>query len=86
MQSHEVMSVIITLFLIVGSPIFFPHCFYGLPASCTIGTGSFPRVKRPSDKVLEKSRAIPLLCLRVFVAYKKGETPPIFMDLLQLLE
>jgi len=30
-------------------------------------------------KVLEKSRAISLLNLRVCVAYKKGENPPITM-------
>jgi hypothetical protein len=54
-----------------------------LPASCTMGTGSFPGVKAarawgwPSHLHLvyrgpTKSRAIPLLTLRVFVACKKG--------------
>jgi hypothetical protein len=48
-----------------------------------MGTGSFPGVKRPRrdadpSPVLvlrsKQSRAIPLLSLRAFVAYKKGET------------
>ena len=55
-------------------------------ASCTMGTGSFPGVEAAGPpgwppphlvpKVLEKSRAIPLLTLRTFVAYKKAETYP----------
>ena len=53
------------------------------PASCTMGTGSFPggrggRGVRLTPhphlvlKFLEKSRALPLLTLRACVAYKKG--------------
>ena len=56
-----------------------------LTASCTTGTGSCPGVKcgrgvglTPSPhlvlKVLEKSRAIPLLTLRACVAYRKVKT------------
>jgi hypothetical protein len=55
------------------------------PASCTstMGTGSFPGVESGRGVTLtphpllvprSKTRAIPLLSLRVFVAYKKGET------------
>jgi hypothetical protein len=54
-------------------------------ASCTMGTGPFPGgIKRPrrdadpstpsSAEVYKQSRAIPLLSLRAFVAYEKGET------------
>ena len=54
------------------------------PASCTMGTDSFPGVEAAGawgwpphphlvPKVLEKSRAIPLLTLRACVAYTKGE-------------
>jgi len=52
-----------------------------------MGTGSFQGVEvagawgltphhQPVPKVLEKSRAIPLLTLRSSVAYKKGENLP----------
>jgi hypothetical protein len=54
------------------------------PASCTVGTGSFPGVESGRGVTLtphpllvprpKNSRAIPLLSLRAFVAYKKGET------------
>jgi hypothetical protein len=55
------------------------------PASCTMGTGSFPGGKSGRGVTLtphpllvprskKQSRAIPLLSLRAFVAYKKGET------------
>jgi hypothetical protein len=55
------------------------------PASCTMGTGSFPGVESgrgvtltPHSRLVprsgKQSRAIPLLSLRAFVAYKKGET------------
>jgi hypothetical protein len=54
------------------------------PASCTMGTGSFPGVESgrgvtltlapSSAEVQKQSRAIPLLSLRAFVACKKGET------------
>jgi len=50
-----------------------------------MGTGFFPGVEAAEawadspphlvPKVLEKSRAIPLLTLRACVAYKKGENP-----------
>jgi hypothetical protein len=53
-------------------------------ASCTIGTGSFPGVESGRGVMLiphpllvprsKNSRAVPLLSLRAFVAYKKGET------------
>ena len=56
------------------------------PASCTMGTGSYPGVEGPGRAAdphphLEcrgprKSRAIPLVTLRVFVAYKKCENQP----------
>ena len=36
-----------------------------------------------SAEVLEKSRAIPLLSLRAFVAYKKGET---FLDVFEAVD
>jgi hypothetical protein len=42
------------------------------PASCTMGTGSFPGVE--SGRGLKQSTAIPLLSLRAFVACKKCET------------
>jgi hypothetical protein len=51
-----------------------------------MGTGSFPGVQAARTwstphpllvpKILEKSRAIRLLTLRAFVAYKKGENIP----------
>jgi hypothetical protein len=54
------------------------------PAYCTLGTGSFLGVKYGRGVTLTphpllvpkswKSRAIPLLSLSAFVAYKKGET------------
>jgi hypothetical protein len=55
------------------------------PASCTVGTGSFRGVESGQGVKLtphpllvprpkERSRAIPLLSLRAFVACKKGET------------
>jgi hypothetical protein len=54
------------------------------PASCTMGTGSFPRVEIGRGVTLtphpllvprsKNSRAVPLHSLRTFVAYKKGET------------
>jgi hypothetical protein len=55
------------------------------PASCKMGTGSFPRVESdrgvtltpspPSSAEVEKQiRAIPLVSLRAFVTYEKGET------------
>jgi len=55
-------------------------------ASCTMGNGSFPRVEateawgRPPHphlvpKVLEKSRALPLLTLMACLAYKKRWKP-----------
>jgi hypothetical protein len=55
------------------------------PASCTISTRSFPVVESgrgvtltphplPVTRSKKQSRAIPLLSLRAFVAYKKGET------------
>ena len=54
------------------------------PASCTMGTGSFPGLEAvgawgwppppSSAEVLEKSTAIPLLSLRAVVVYKKGES------------
>jgi hypothetical protein len=54
------------------------------PASCTMGTGSFPGVESGRGVTLtphpllvprsENSRAIPLLSLRAFVACKKCET------------
>ena len=60
------------------------------PASCKIGTGSFLGVEvagawgwsptPSSPEVLEKSRAVPLLTLRAFMAYEKGETLPTFSD------
>jgi len=53
------------------------------PASCIMGTASFPGKEAvgvwgwpptpPSAKVLEKSRAIPLLTQRTWVAYRKDE-------------
>jgi hypothetical protein len=53
------------------------------PASCTMGTGFFPGVESGRGVTLtphpllvprsKNSRAIPLLSLRVFVAYEKGE-------------
>ena len=53
------------------------------PASCTMGTGSFPGVEKGRGVTLTpnpllvpwslKGRAIPLLSLRAFVAYKKDE-------------
>ena len=59
-------------------------CSEAHPASCTTDTGSLPGVKRsgrdvdhsppPSAEVRERSRAIPLLSLKAFVAYKKSET------------
>jgi hypothetical protein len=55
------------------------------PASCTMGTGSFPGVESGRDVTLtphphlvprskKQSRAIPPLSLRVFVVCKTGET------------
>jgi hypothetical protein len=54
------------------------------PASCTMGTGSFREgglecgrgvtLTPSSAEVQKQSRAIPILSLRAFVAYKKGET------------
>jgi hypothetical protein len=54
------------------------------PVSCTLSTGSFLRVKRPGrgadpspllvQRSKKQSRAISLLSLRAFVAYKKGKT------------
>jgi hypothetical protein len=57
--------------------------------SCTMGTGSFPGVESGRGVMLtpdpllvprskKQSRAIPLLSLRTFVAYKKGETYPTY--------
>jgi hypothetical protein len=55
-------------------------------ASCTVGTGSFPGVESGRGVTLtphpllvprskkKRSIAVPLLSLRVFVVYKKGET------------
>jgi hypothetical protein len=54
-------------------------------ASCTMGTGSFPVVEIGRGVTLtphpflvprpiKQNRAIPLLYLRAFMAYKKGET------------
>ena len=47
------------------------------PASCTKGTGSFPGGR--GGRGPRKSRAIPLLTLRAFVACKKGEDLPTFL-------
>jgi hypothetical protein len=55
------------------------------PASCTMGTASFPGVESGRSVTLtphpllvprskKQSKAIPLLSLRAFVAYEKGET------------
>jgi hypothetical protein len=55
------------------------------PASCTMGTGSFPAVESGRGVTLtpqpfqcqglkKQSIAIPLLSLRAFVTYEKGET------------
>jgi hypothetical protein len=51
------------------------------PASCTMSTGSFPGVESGRDVVLSphpllvpRSKTIPLLSLRAFVACKKDET------------
>ena len=59
-------------------------CPGGHPASCTTGTGSFSGVEvagawgwpplHLEGRGPRKSRAIPLLTLKAFVAYKKGET------------
>ena len=57
------------------------------PASCTVGTRSFPRVEAAGawgclphlllvPKVLEKCTAIPLLTLRACVLNKKSENLP----------
>jgi hypothetical protein len=54
------------------------------PVSCTMGTGSFPRVESGRGVTLtphpllvlrssKKSRAIPLLPLRAFVAYDRAK-------------
>jgi len=59
------------------------------PASCTMGTGSFPGVEAVGawgwppnphlvPKVLEKRRPIPLLTLRACVAYKKDVNLPTY--------
>jgi len=40
------------------------------------GVGLTPPHRHPVPKVLEKTRAIPLLTPRAFVAYKKGENVP----------
>jgi len=39
-----------------------------------MGIGSFPGAEAAGAEVLEKSRVIPLLSLRAFVAHKKDET------------
>jgi hypothetical protein len=51
------------------------------PASCTMGTGSFPGVESgwgvtlaPHPLLVPRSKAIPLLSLRAFVACNKGKT------------
>jgi hypothetical protein len=53
------------------------------PASCTMGTGSFPGVESGRGVtvtrhplLVPRRRAIPLLSLRAFVAYKKGWNKP----------
>jgi hypothetical protein len=64
----------------------------GHPASCTMGTGSFLGLESGRGVTLiphpllvprskKQSRAIPLLSLRAFVSYKKGETYPTYIAL-----